>query len=264
MATEEAAVIDVAAEGKSDAPEAEAANEKVSGRPAEEGDNVDDEGDDEGEEVETPEMFSVTHLRLCKYTFDRLVKDHSTAIGKALSKRQRESGKLRDVELTYSEIRFETFAIVLKKCRSKHGGLQKPGGVFYDLGSGLGKALFAALLVFEFERCTGFERLDMLHDGARELADKWDRTKDGLSFLTEGQRQTEVDLVNDDFLSEHVTLADAKVVFMNSTCYGEDMMLKIAAKCEKMAPETWVITHTKRLPSVHFDVLEECRLMQSW
>ena len=54
------------------------------------------------------------------------------------------------------------------------------------------------------------------------------------------------------------------MVFMNSTCFGEDMMLKIAAKCEKMAPESWVITYTKRLPSVHFDVLEECRLMQSW
>ena len=188
----------------------------------------------------------------------------ATAIGKALSKRQRESAKLRDVHLAYSEIRFETFAIILKKCHSKYGGLQEPGGVFYDLGSGLGKALFAALMIFEFERCTGYEQLDMLHDGARELADKWDRTKDRNLFLTEGQRRTEVDLVNEDFLSDHVTLEDATMVFMNSTCYGEDMMLKIAAKCEKMGPETWVITHTKRLPSVHFDMLEECRMMQSW
>ena len=42
------------------------------------------------------------------------------------------------------------------------------------------------------------------------------------------------------------------------------MLLKLASKCEKMAGDTFVVTHTKRLPSVHFDVVEECKLMQSW
>lgn len=255
------AVIDVKMDGDADTEE----KAENAGGPEEEAEDDQHIDENEEEEIEeTPEMFSVQHLRLCKHTFDKLVKDHSTAIGKAISKRQRESEKLRGVHFAYAEIRFESFAILLKKCQSKHGGLEKPGGVFYDLGSGLGKAVFAALMVFQFERCTGIEKLDALHDGAREIADKWDRTKDGYSFLTEGQRQTEVDLLNDDFLNEHVSWEDARMVYMNSTCYGEDIMLKIAGKCEKMQPLTWVITHTKRLPSVHFDVLEECRMMQSW
>ena len=104
----------------------------------------------------------------------------------------------------------------------------------------------------------------MLHDGAREIADKWDRSKDGLLFLTEQQRQTEIDLMNENFMSEALSLKNATLVYMNSTTYEQDMMLKVAAKCEKMAGGTFVVTHTKRLPSVHFDVVEDVRLMQSW
>ena len=223
-----------------------------------------DDNNDGAVQNKPPELLSIDHMRLCKHSFDRLCKEHSTAIGKALSKRQRDTEKLRGVHLAYSEIRFESFAVVLKKIQSKYGGFQEPGGIFYDLGSGLGKAVFAAALLYQWRRCTGIEVLDMLHDGARELADKWDRTKDGLLFLTEEQRQTEIDLINEDFSSHDLNVSDAAVVYLNSTTFEQDMLLKLASKCDKMKDDTFVITHTKRLPSIHFNVLEECRLMQSW
>ena len=219
---------------------------------------------DEIIKLDTPALLTVEHMRLCKHSFDRLCKEHPTAIGKALSKRQRDNEKLRGVHLAYSEIRFESFAIVLKKIQSKYGGFQEPGGIFYDLGSGLGKAVFGATLLYQWQRCTGVEVLEMLHDGARELADKWDRTKDGLLYLTEGQRQTVIDLMNEDFLHSDLNLSDATLVYMNSTTFEQDMLIKLASKCEKMADHTFVVTHTKRLPSIHFNVMEECRLMQSW
>ena len=43
-------------------------------------------------------------------------------------------------------------------------------------------------MLYNFKRCTGIEILDLLHNGAREIADKWDRSKDGLLFLQEEQR----------------------------------------------------------------------------
>ncbi len=234
------------------------------------GDDEADDDDDDDDEVPEPEVpapppfFELEHLRLCKRHFERLTKDHDVMIGKALSKRQRENEKLTAVHLAYSEIRFETFAVVLKKIRSKYNGLLKPGGNFYDLGSGLGKPVFAALMMHEWGRCTGIEVLDMLHDGARELLDLWDRTKDSLLWLTEGQRQTRVDLVNEDFLAKEFSLADAELVFMNSTCFDEEMLLKIAHKADKMDQDTFLVSHTKRLPSVHWEVLEKLELMQSW
>ena len=231
-------------------------------------DNSDDGGDgvitDEEHKEQPPDFLTVDHMRLCKNAFDKLCKEHPAAIGKALSKRQRDQEKLRGVHLAYSEIRFESFAIVLKKIQSKHGGFEETGGIFYDLGSGTGKPVYAAAMLYQWKRCTGIEILDLLHDGARELSDKWDRSKDGLLFFKEEQRQTEIDLINEDFLSDDLSLADAYLVYMNSTTFEQDMLLKLASKCEKMEGETFVVTHTKRLPSVHFDVVEECRLMQSW
>ena len=93
----------------------DATDEKKTNEDDEEGNDVDSsEHDDEKnpDEVfipETPELLSIDHMRLCKHSFDKLCKEHSTAIGKALSKRQRDLEKLRGIHLAYSEIRFESF-----------------------------------------------------------------------------------------------------------------------------------------------------------
>lgn len=196
--------------------------------------NDDDENQDvenqpeEEQKEQPPEFLTVEHMRLCKNAFDRLCKEHSSAIGKALSKRQRDQEKLRGIHLAYSEISkfiqfqtskkkqntqynsnplplfqfpklfrtclfkgFESFAIVLKKIQSKHDGFDdadETPKIFYDLGSGTSKPVFAAAMLYNFKRCTGIEILDLLHNGAREIADKWDRSKDGLLFLQEEQR----------------------------------------------------------------------------
>lgn len=70
-----------------------------------------------------------------------------------------------DKHLTYGEIRVESFDLALshasKYCRVKRG-------VFYDLGSGTGKALFAAAfnLHLHFDRCVGLEIMSELSDVA--------------------------------------------------------------------------------------------------
>jgi len=54
-----------------------------------------------------------------------------------------------DRGLTYGEIFFDTFYKMLEKTQPKEGE------VFYDLGSGTGKAVFAAYFFFLFQRRLG-------------------------------------------------------------------------------------------------------------
>ena len=51
----------------------------------------------------------------------------------------------------------------------KHPGLLKPGGTFFDLGSGVGKGIIGATLLHDFDKCIGIEILDSLNKMALEL-----------------------------------------------------------------------------------------------
>lgn len=62
----------------------------------------------------------------------------------------------------------------MEKIRRKYGGLGKPGtGIYYDIGSGTGKPVFAAVLMHAFERATGIEILSSLHNAALKTLEFW-------------------------------------------------------------------------------------------
>jgi hypothetical protein len=87
--------------------------------------------------------------------FDKVVAVCPIGRGKELSASDREKLGLRASTLVYGEIKFKPFAIALQKLRDLYGGLDKPGLKFYDLGSGTGKAVFAAALLHPWDTCTG-------------------------------------------------------------------------------------------------------------
>jgi hypothetical protein len=62
------------------------------------------------------------------------------------------------------------------------------GGVFYDLGSGTGKALFATRLVCDFSRCIGIEILQALHKQAAAIVHKYN--EEFRDMLSAGMHQT--------------------------------------------------------------------------
>ena len=55
----------------------------------------------------------------------------------------------------YGEAEIDSFAWVL------HHAHPKPGEVFYDLGSGLGKAVILAFLLHDFQKLVGIELLEV-------------------------------------------------------------------------------------------------------
>ena len=48
----------------------------------------------------------------------------------------------------YGEISFESFGIAFEKIKKRYGGL-KPGGHFYDLGSGTGKPVRSMMFLLK-------------------------------------------------------------------------------------------------------------------
>lgn len=59
--------------------------------------------------------------------------------------------------------------MVFQIIKKKHNLLKEPGGIFYDLGSGVGKGVIAASLLHSFESCKGIELLHSLHKMSLEL-----------------------------------------------------------------------------------------------
>ena len=79
------------------------------------------------------------------------------------SKKERQLKNLSSQNLTYGEIEFISVAEIFEFIREEYGVFSKPGGVFVDLGSGIGKGLVAGALMHEFEEWVGVEVLDDLY-----------------------------------------------------------------------------------------------------
>lgn len=114
--------------------------------------------------------------------YDELFSDTSLEVGKTLSKTEREQKQLSEEKsLIYGEVEFNSFYRVLRKINPQ------PGLVFYDLGSGTGKAVFAARFAFDFSKCIGVEILTSLHQQALKVVNKYNN--EFKSHLALGQSQ---------------------------------------------------------------------------
>lgn len=112
--------------------------------------------------------------------YNDIMKAYPLSMGKASSKKEREDLCLQKVStLIYGEIEFTAFAIVIQKIIHIYGKadvgssgpmgiLQSKGGLFYDLGSGTGKAVIAAACLHSFDSCIGIEILEGLHSISME------------------------------------------------------------------------------------------------
>eukprot|EP00968_Pinguiococcus_pyrenoidosus_P027108 scaffold7352_cov254-Pinguiococcus_pyrenoidosus.AAC.34 len=194
--------------------------------------------------------------------YTELFKNCTLEDGKSLSKREREEGDLKEEKsLIYGEVDFFSFAAILRKINPE------PGTVFYDLGSGTGKALFvarfacrgsldfsmqakSALLTCDFGQCTGIEILEGLSNAAAEITKQFSSSY--REYLCASQPQ-EVAVHQCSFLD--FDWSDGDVVFANSTCYDEDLMLKLTAQASALKPGAYVITFTKgcALPPLRAD-----------
>jgi len=116
----------------------------------------------------------------------------------------RDDREVRDKTLYYAEIDLAFLAVLL--------GAANPSGsgVFYDLGSGVGRAVLGAAKLARWKKAIGVEYLGGLHKEAIKYEGKFKRL-----------RGSPTQFVNKDFVD--VDLSDAEVVFIYATKYSRDI-----------------------------------------
>eukprot|EP01042_Synura_sphagnicola_P009429 gene9429-12100_t len=209
-----------------------------------------------------------------KEIFDSIMQSFPVTVGKAVSKKEREEMNLKDPNLVYGEITFETLGILIEKIKKIYGKpyqgssgpqgfLQNRGGIFYDLGSGTGKGVIGAAILHNFDVCYGIEYLEGLYSLSLDALNAYNTR--GKAKLANREHDTHVQFVHGDFLKMRTKdWRDADVVFINSTCYDEPLMSKIADLAVGMKKGSFFLTLTKRLPCTDFVILEYELYKMSW
>lgn len=123
-----------------------------------------------------------------------------------------------------------------------------------DLGSGIGKPVVAAALLFPFRRAVGVELLPSLHALATSAAARL--------VNTNHSSPPSIEFVCGDLFQQDVT--DADLVFVASTGFDARMFARLAAHLATMRAGSVVLTLSLPLPGTDFEVALEQRYRFSW
>jgi len=163
--------------------------------------------------------------------------------------------------LTYGEVEFNSLAVVFDYIR-QCGGLEEHRSdlVFVDLGSGCGRPLIAAGLLYpQFRQLIGIEILEGLHKLALNMKEAWDAQEDRAEL-------GEVEFIHGSLL-DHEWPECADVILANSTCFSIPFFAQIEAQAQACRPGTFFISLTHCLDTKgegHWELLETLRLEMSW
>lgn len=154
-------------------------------------------------------------------------------------------------EYVYGEIEFESFIALLSLCRIHSDS------VFYDLGSGTGKAVIAAAMVFQLKKSIGVELFSTLHDTAALQQQK---------LSGQGLYQSvapKIQFINQDFLK--LNYDGATLLFINATAFFDPYWQTISKHLENcLSPGTVVLTSSKALRSQQFLTLKTTSIAMNW
>lgn len=178
--------------------------------------------------------------RQIKLIFDNLYKNTN---GAQLSKQDRGNTIKDAFSLVYGEIVFDSFTSILAKAEIN------TGEIFYDLGSGTGKAVIAAALLYDFSKCIGIEILPALYQSSLEKLNTLPSVKT-VQFIQH-------DFFNYDF-------SDAHIVFINATGFFGESYNTLVQILKKLKHGTRIIISSKLLPSEDFELKHQEVYLMSW
>jgi hypothetical protein len=154
------------------------------------------------------------------------------------------------LEYVYGEIEFESFIALLSICKPNNDT------IFYDLGSGTGKAVLACSMVFNITYSVGVELFSNLHHCAEER-------HQCLKMLPNYQQNAQkITFINDNLLS--VTLTQSTLVFINATLFLGELWRQISYHLEQLPPQALVISTTKPINSKKFTIEKITIVTMSW
>lgn len=167
---------------------------------------------------------------------------YSDVNGRALSLKWREDRQEANKSFVYGEVLPDSFYEIISIMGPR------PGQVFYDLGSGTGKAVLLAHLLFDFKKSCGIELVDSLYEAAIGVQKRFDNGFKPALRKELDDKKMEFKLGS--FLDADIS--DADIIFMNSTCFQDDLMDALDIKLESLQPHAQVICLSKPLKSPAF------------
>ncbi len=153
-------------------------------------------------------------------------------------------------EFVYGEIEFLPFIALLS--------LTKPNKetVFFDLGSGTGKAIIACALVYPIKKSVGIELFVQLNSCAYNLVNKL-TTIHGYSATA-----AKIKCVRGDYYT--ADLKEATLIFVNSTALLGETWEKLCVLIDSLPHLQTVITTSKPLLSTTFNSISATKVEMSW
>lgn len=126
----------------------------------------------------------------------------------------------------------------------------KPQEVFYDLGSGTGKGVLYAAILFEFAKCKGIEYLEELHAAAEASVPRYHEHV--LPLLTGKKNHPEISFTCADLRTQDIS--DADIVFAHCTTWNDELMDGARQKLETLKSGSRVITISRGVesPELHY------------
>ncbi len=198
-----------------------------------------------------PLQISAGHYVKCKQLIEILFQDVEPT---RVSIQARKEFGLQDSAFVYGEIEFEFFANILAAVNPK------PSDVFYDLGSGAGKAVFLAALLFNLKQVCGVELIPQLHALSQQQLTQ-------LKTLCAEKDQWLNKIGRIEFIQSNMAeqdLSDADIVFINATCIDDTVWQKLLIKLQQLKAGSRIILTTKQLESEHFQALASHYALMSW
>lgn len=241
-------------------------------------------------------------IRPLEPIWDEVFAECSTTLGKDLSKRDRQTMKLKECNFVYGEVRmilprsnFFCFILrILPKNDTSHKHIlfvmfyshlifqvaldsiaeifwsptvytQACEGLFrnfLDLGSGTGRGLVAAALLLDIDFACGYEILPGLHDAAVEVLDKYIQRHRELGSELVPLPNFEIQCL--DFFAEQLDWAQFGLIYANSTCFDDPLMARIAVRLSSVPDGHWIVTNTTELAALNLQLVLSKKHPMSW
>ncbi|HAT1659703.1 TPA: methyltransferase [Legionella pneumophila] len=163
----------------------------------------------------------------------------------------RQARKNQDaIEYVYGEIEFLPFIALLSMVNIDDNT------VFYDLGSGTGKAVVACAMVYPVRKSIGVELFPKLHQCACE------RLQELATMKGYAENSKKISFILGDFLT--VDLSEATLIFINSSTLFGATWEALNTRINNLPQLSTVITTSKTLSSSHFKLVTRAKIQMSW
>lgn len=159
-------------------------------------------------------------------------------------------------DFTYGEIDFLSFYNILEKTNPQ------PNELFYDLGSGAGKAVFAAALFFNFTKACGIELIYPLYIEANNKAKSLFHNNQSNPAVIYLKQNSSIEFIKDSFFN--YDFLDADVIYIAATCFTETTWENLIKKMTNLKPGTRIIVATKTIQHGKFELIYQGKELMSW